>query len=178
MMTEVLKWLMNLMAEVSAAATVRGADTAATICSVTAGRTAGRGVVPISAHRAGSVSAAVAGAWNVAWTTKTMGAAASAAVAGAWSAVWTVTLCPGTTAVAVASTGTTTETMSAPIIKPMSLTTKVATAHHMTVEPIQRPAMNGAAAENTYVPEAPAPSLGPGRNTRASMIPTGPSGSF
>lgn len=169
---------MNLMAEVSAAATVRGAGTAATMCSATAGRAAGRGGVPISAHRAGSGSAAEAGAWNVAWTMKTMGAAVSAAVAGAWSAVWTMTLCPGTTAVAVASTGTTTEIMIAPIIKPMILTTKVATARHMTVEPIQRPAMNGTAAENTYVPEAPALSLGPSRNTRANMIPTGPSGSF
>lgn len=167
-----------MMAEASAAATVRGAGTAATICSATAGRTAGRGGGPISAHRAGNESAAVAGAWNVAWTTKTMGAAVSAAVAGAWNAVWTTTLCPGTTAVAVASTGTTTETMSAPITKPMSLTTKAAIAHHMTAEPIQRPAMNGAAAENTYVPEAPAPSLGHGRNTRANMTLTGPSGSF
>lgn len=167
-----------MMAEVSAAATVRGAGTVATTCSATVGRTAGRGGVPISAHRAGSGSAAVAGAWNVAWTTKTMVAAVSVAVAGAWSAVWTTTLCPGTAAVAIVSTGTTTETMSAPIIRPTSLTTKVATAHHITVEPIQRPAMNGAAAENTYIPEAPAPSLGPGRNTRANMIPTGPSGSF
>lgn len=166
------------MAEVSAAATVRGVGTAATTCSATAGRAIGRGGDPISAHRAGSGSAAVAGAWNGAWTRKTMGAAVSAAVAGAWSAVWTATLCPGTTAVAVASTGTTTETMSAPITKPMNPTTKAATAHHMTVEPIQRPAMNGAAAENTYVPEAPAPSLGHGMNTRANMIPTGPSGSF
>lgn len=166
------------MAEVSAAATVRGAGTAATICSATAGRAAGRGGDLISAHRAGSGSVAVAEAWNGAWTTKTTGAAGSAAVAGAWSAAWSATLCPGTTAVAAAWTGTTTETMSAPITTPMSPTTKAATAHHMTAEPIQRPAMNGAAAENTYVPEAPAPSLGPGMNTRANMILTGPSGSF
>lgn len=161
-----------MMAEVSAAATVRGAGTAATICSARAGRTAGRGGVPSSVHRAGNASAAVAGAWNVAWTTKTLGAAGSAAVAGAWSAAWTSIMCPGTVAVAAASTGT----MSASITNPMSLTMKEATAPHTTEEPSLRPAMNVATAANTYAPAAPALSLSPGRS--ASMIPTDPLGSF
>lgn len=165
-----------MMAEVSAVATARGAGTATMICSATAGRTAGRGGVPSPAHRAGSGSAAVAGAWNAAWTTKTMGAAGNAAVAGAWSAAWTTILCPGPIAVVAALTGITTEIMSAPITNPMSLTMREATSHYMTAEPSLRLAMSAATAANTYAPGAPALSPGPGRST--SMIQTGPSGSF
>lgn len=164
------------MAEVSAVATVRGAGSAVTICSARAGRTAGRGGVPSSVRRAGNVSAAVAGAWNVAWTTKTLGAAGNAAVAVAWSAAWTSIMCPGTVAVAAASTGTTTETMSASITNPMSLTTREATARHTTEEPSLSPAMSVATAVNAYAPAAPALSLSPGRS--ASMILTDPLGSF